>query len=206
MRKVELNEWGLIDYRNVVFKMPNESHAADVIMRAFPRSFMIFLMRDGRDVMKSRFSPFASPTLAETTDPRMRLHAIAFWSHFWNFQVDIIHSAFSAHPPQRSLFVRYEDLRRDTMAELRVIFDRVGLSMADDALAKLVSRTTLENIPADQKGPDKPRQEGLIGKYASVFSRWEIELMEAIMGPNLQRFGYELHAVSKQVADPPTAG
>src|ERR1019366_4056155 len=113
MRKVELNEWGLIDYRNVVFKMPNESHAADVIMRAFPRSFMIFLMRDGRDVMKSRFSPFASPTLAETTDPRMRLHAIAFWSHFWNFQVDIIHSAFSAHPPQRSLFVRYEDLPRD---------------------------------------------------------------------------------------------
>jgi hypothetical protein len=199
-----LNEWGLLDYRNVVFKMPNESHAADVIMQAFPGSFMIFLMRDGRDVMKSRFSPFASATLAETTDPQLRLYAIAFWSHFWNFQVDIVHSAFLAHSPQRSLFVRYEDLRRDTIDELRVVFDRVGMSMADDELAELVSRTTLEHLPADQRGPDKPRQEGQIGNYASVFSPREIELMEAIMGPNLRRFGYELHTEAKPVENPPT--
>ena len=181
--------------------MPNESHAADIVMQAFPRSFMIFLMRDGRDVMKSRFSPFASATLAETTDPKLRLHAIAFWSHFWNFQIDIIRSAFAAHPPERSLFVRYEDLRRNTAEELRVIFDRVGVAMADDELAELVARTTLEQIPADQKGPDKPRQEGQIGKYAAVFSLREIELMEAIMGPNLERFGYQPHTDAKQIAD-----
>lgn len=188
-----LNEWGVIGYGNVVFKMPNESHAADVIMQAFPDSFMIFLMRDGRDVMKSRFSPFASEALATTTDAELRLYAIAFYSHFWNFQVDIMHSAFTAHPPDRSLFVHYEELRRDTLEQLRVIFDRVGIAIADDELADLVTRTTLENIPADQKGPDKPRQEGQIGKYTDVFSVPEIELMEAIMGPNLRRFGYQLH-------------
>src|SRR6185503_705654 len=108
--------------------------------------FMILLMRDGRDVMKSRFSPFASAMLARSTDPELRVHAIAFWSHFWNFQVDIIRSAFSSHPPERSLFVRYEDIRRDTLDELRVIFDRIGVSMPDDELAELVARTTLEHI------------------------------------------------------------
>jgi len=53
----------------------------------------IFLMRDGRDVMKSRFSPFGSIDLAKTSDPALRRHAIAFYSHFWNFQVDIMKSS-----------------------------------------------------------------------------------------------------------------
>ncbi len=81
-----------------------------------------------------------------------------------------------------------EDLRRDTLKELRTIFDSAGIAMADDAMADLVARTTLEQLPADQRGPDKPRQDGQVGKYASVFSHREIELMEAIMGPNLERF------------------
>lgn len=187
-----INEWGMINYKNVVFKMPNDSHAADVIMQAFPGSFMIFLMRDGRDVMKSRFSRFASVNLSETRDIQMRLYAIAFYSHFWNFQVDIIHSAFNAHAPERSLLVYYEDLRRDTMAQAREIFDRIGFSITDEELSELIRRTQLENIPDDQKGPDKPRQTGQIGEFGKVFSEQEIELMEAIMGPNLVRFGYKL--------------
>ena len=136
-----VNEWGLDDYEKVVFKMPPESHAADVIMEAFPEAFMIFLMRDGRDVMKSRFSPFMSPELAATNDPLLRLHAIAFYSHFWNFQVDIISSAFSAHFPERRLFVRYEDIRRDPLEQARMILDSVGLSMSERELARLIERT-----------------------------------------------------------------
>lgn len=188
--RLVMNEWGMIDYNQVVFKMPNDSHAADVIMQAFPESFMVFLIRDGRDVMKSRFSPFASADLAETIDPSMRLHAIAFYSHFWNFQVDIMSAAFLAHSPERSLIVSYEDLRRDTAGQLRVIFDRIGRVITDAELADLVERTTLENLPDDQKGPDKQRQTGEIGGFRSVFSYYEIELMEAIMGHNLQRFNY----------------
>jgi Sulfotransferase family len=189
-----INEWGMIDYQRVVFKMPNDSHAADVIMQAFPESFMILLMRDGRDVLKSRFSPFGSPDLAETSDAQLRLHAIAFYSHFWNFQVDIMQSAFSAHAPERSLLVHYEDLRRAPTEWIRLIFDRIGAPLSDEALAALVAKTSLENIPADQKGPDKPRQTGQVGRYTDVFSDEEVALMEAIMGPNLLRFGYALQS------------
>jgi hypothetical protein len=194
-----LNEWGMIEYQTVVFKMPNDAHAADIVMQAFPESFMIFLMRDGRDVLKSRFSPFASRTLAEQPDPELRSYAIAFYSHFWNFQVDIIQAAFRAHSPERSLFVCYEDLRRNTREQLRLIFDRVGSPIDEAQLSELLDRTTLENIPDDQKGPDKPRQTGQIGKYTEVFSESEIELMESIMGPNLQRFGYTLFTEQKEM-------
>ncbi len=185
-----LLEWGVIDYRHVVFKMPNDSHAADMIMQALPKAFMILLMRDGRDVMKSRFSPFASRDLATTTDPALRLHAIAFYAHLWNFQVDIMQSAFAAHAPERKLLLRYEELRVAPTAQLRAMFDKIGMPISDAALDDLVSTTRLENIPAALKGPDKPRQTGQIGKYADVFSAPEIALMDAIMGRNLRCFGY----------------
>lgn len=158
---------------------------------------MIFLMRDGRDVMKSRFSPFASRSLAETKDRELRLYAIAFYAHFWNFQVDIIQAAFSTHAPERSLLVHYEDLRREPPKWLRIIFDRIGAPISDEELARLIATTTLENMPDAQKGPDKPRQTGQVGRYAEVFSKQEITLMESIMGPNLLLFGYELHADMK---------
>ncbi len=192
-----INEWGVVGYRRVVFKMPNESQAADIIMRAFPGSFMIFLIRDGRDVMKSRMSRFASIDLAETDDPVLRRHAIAFYSHLWNFQADIIQSAFLAHTPERRLAIHYEVLRRNPTQALRRVLDRVGIATSDQELTELVARTTLENIPAEQRGPDKPRQTGQIGGYARVFSAEEIDLMEAIMGPNLRRFGYPLRADAK---------
>ncbi|HBK07403.1 MAG TPA: hypothetical protein DDZ81_16380 [Acetobacteraceae bacterium] len=193
-----VNEWGFIHYKKVAFKMPNDSHAADVVMQAFPGSFMIFLMRDGRDVMKSRFSPFASMKLAKTTDPQLRLYAIAFYSHFWNFQVDIVQSAFDAHAPERRLLLHYEKLRRSPRAEFRLTLDRIGMPVSDEQLDALVAKTVLENMPIAERGPDKPRQTGEIGKYARVFSPAEIELMEAIMGANLRRFGYRLSSDAKE--------
>jgi hypothetical protein len=188
-----INEWGLIGYRKVVFKMPNDSHAADIIMEAFPQSIMILLIRDGRDVMRSRFSPFASRILAETTDPALRLNAIAFYSHFWNFQIDIMLAAFEAHAPERRLLVHYENLRMAPIVAAREIFDRSGIAISDADLEELIERTTLENIPESEKGPDKPRQTGLIGKYASTFTEQEIHLMDMIMGSNLRRFGYAVY-------------
>lgn len=186
-----VHEWGLLGYQRVVYKMPNDSHAADFIMHAFPTASMVFLMRDGRDVMKSRFSPFASRDLAESRDPDLRKHAISFYSHFWNFQVDIIRSAFDAHPESKRILVRYEDLRRDTAAQIKAVYQCLGLAISPEDLNALVERSKLENIPAEQKGPDKPRQTGQIGNYADVFSADEIALMHDIMGDNLRRYGYE---------------
>lgn len=164
------HEWGMCDYRHVVFKMPNESQAADVIMQAFPQSFMVLLMRDGRDVMKSRFSPFASPHLAASKDPALRLYAIAYYAHLWNFQVDIMLAAYHGHAASRRLLMRYEDIRVKPAEHIRVLFDGIGVAISEPDLAALVTTSTLENIPAEKKGADKPRQTGQIGKYANVFS------------------------------------
>lgn len=195
--------WGMpIDYERVVFKAPNDAHGADLIMAAMPRSFMIFLMRDGRDVVRSRFTPFASPDLAATTDRNLRLHAIAYYSHFWNFQVDIIRSAYEEHPPERRLLVRYEDLRRNPHTRIAAVLGQVGMSLAEEDLAELVRATALEQYPASQRGLDKPRQFGQTGGYKFSFSDEEIHLMNEIMGENLQRYGYfELDAAEAVISD-----
>jgi hypothetical protein len=186
-----LNEWGVLAYNRLVFKMPNDSHGADFIMRAFPRAWMIFLMRDGRDVMRSRFTPFASDVLAETTDASLRTQAIAYYAHFWNFQVDIMRDAYDAHAADRRHFLRYEDVRQNPAVEIPRLLDRIGLSVAEAELPRLLHDVTLENMPADQRGPNKPRQDGRVGGFRDTFSPAEIEMMDSIMGTNLRRYGYQ---------------
>ena len=51
-----VNEWGILGYPRLVFKMPNDSHGADFVMRAFPESYMVFMMRDGRVVQRGTLS------------------------------------------------------------------------------------------------------------------------------------------------------
>lgn len=185
-----VNEWGCLDFSRTVFKCPNDAHAADFIMRAFPESSMVFLMRDGRDVMRSRFSKFGSEELATTKHKGLRRHAIAYYSHWWNFQVDIIAAAYEAHAEERRIFVRFEELRKDAEATVARIFERLGFEITDDDLRALIQSTRLENF--SDRGSHKPRQTGAIGGYKAQFDDDEITLMNEIMGPNLRRYGYDV--------------
>lgn len=185
-----LNEWGCRDYKGVIFKCPNEGQAADFIMRAFPESYMVFLLRDGRDIIRSRFSRFCSPYLAETKDPNARRYAVAYYSHLWNFEIDIIRKAYDAHSENRRVFVRYEDVRVDPSAFLSDMARILKVSATENEIAEIIARATLENMPEGERGSDKPRQSGLVGGYLNEFSCEEIDLMERIMGDNLRRFGY----------------
>jgi len=185
-----INEWGILGFSRVALKMPNDSHAADFIMRAFPESHMVFMLRDGRDVLKSRFSPFASPELATTGDRGLRRYAIAFYAHFWNFQIDIIRSAFEAHAEARRYLVRYEEMRQSPVEVIGRLYRHLGYTISEEQLVRLADATQLENVPAATRGPDKPRQTGEIGGYRTVFDADEIALMTSIMAPNLARYGY----------------
>ena len=189
-----LNEWGVRNYDRLVFKLPNDSQGADFIMRAFPRSHMIFLMRDGRDVMRSRFTPFASPTLAETNDAELRKFAVAYYAHLWNFEVEIIQSAFDAHPADRRHFLTYEGLRLNPRETIENLLNNIGMPLTGEEMDQLVHDVRLENMPAATRGPDKARQEGRVGGFRDQFSDEEIHIMDTIMRDNLIRYGYQVAA------------
>ena len=185
-----IEAWGLRDFKRFVFKMPNESHAADFIGQALPESRLIHLIRDGRDVMSSRFGAFASHLLDTNKDPSLRRYAIAFYSHFWNFQNDIIEDAVRHHAAGRTFVVRYEDLRANFGQVASKLFEWIGQPLTPVEISSLRARVDIANVTAEEVGYGKRRGDGTVGRYRNVFSPDEIELMQRIMGPVLDRYGY----------------
>jgi len=182
--------WGFLGYQRVCFKCTADAQGADIIMPAFSNSHMIFLVRDGRDVVRSQCSPFISGEAFANGSAGLRRYYVAYFAHYWNFLVDIIRETFDVHAQERRFFLRYEDLRRSPGPIIRNLFAHLGMTITEEELARLVHNTNLENVPEDLKGPDKPRQSGEIGGYRRFFNEEEIELMQAIMQGNLRRYGY----------------
>ena len=185
-----LHVWGFLGYQRLAFKCTDDSQAADLIMPAFPNAHLIFLIRDGRDAVRSQCSPFISGSLFADGGDAVRRHLVAFYSHLWNFRVDIIRAAFETHAPERRLMLRYEDLRREPLPTIQNLLRHLAMTTPDRNMAELVHNVTLENMPVETRGPDKPRQAGEIGGYKGFFTEPDINLMNAIMGENLRRYGY----------------
>lgn len=185
-----IDVWGVRHFTRIVFKMPNESHAADFILEAMPEAKVIHLIRDGRDVMSSQFGRFGSGVLSQVPNAELRRHAISFYSHFWNFQNDIIADACRHHASERTMFVRYEDLRQDLSGFVCKIYKWLGNPLTEENITALVRAVDLANAPSDEVGYGKRRGDGTVGRFKSIFSDEEIELMNSIMGPVLARYGY----------------
>jgi hypothetical protein len=160
------------------------------LLKALPAARAIHLIRDGRDVLSSRFGSFGSGILAQSTDPELRNHAIAFYSHLWNFQNDIIESAIKTHDPTRSLTVKYEDIRASPDNFVAALFRWLGQELTKDEVQEIVAASDYSRMPSHEVGYGKRRGDGTMGRYQQIFSKAEIELMNKIMGPVLTRHGY----------------
>jgi len=73
--------------KKIIIKEP-ESHAADLLMEFLPNSRMIFLLRDGRDVVDSWIDSHRpdswEPSRKPLITPKMRLIKIREYSQRWN--------------------------------------------------------------------------------------------------------------------------
>ena len=110
------------------------------------------------------------------------IYAIAYYSHFWNFQVDIMRAAFESHPQHLRIRVHYEDLRQNPVSAIGALFHHLGRKIVPDELLKLAERTRIESFPPSARGPDKSRQSGVVGGYRDFFDDDEIATMNAIIG------------------------
>ncbi|MCF4125524.1 sulfotransferase family protein [Methylobacterium sp. SyP6R] len=184
--------WGVEGYDRVVLKAPNEGHASDLLLRATPRSRAIHLVRDGRDVIRSRFSPFASRILAETQDVQLRRNAVGYYAHQWNWHTNVVRKACADHDGERVLTIRYEDLRIRDISVFRRVVSFAGYPADDRLLKDIINNSALEAFGDHQKGPDLPRQSGRVGGYRRVFDDVEKTTMTAIMADNLSFYGYDM--------------
>jgi hypothetical protein len=180
----------------VLIKEPNGSHAAELVMSLLPRSRLIFLLRDGRDVIDSlldarRAGGWVDTPNTDLANPAERLAYVRRQARLWLNCTSAVQSAYAAHPEELRWTVRYEDLRANTFEALRPLADWLGLGLDDAALRDSVETNAFEAIPQVLKGPGTPRRAATPGMWRENMSAAEQEAMLEIIGPKLAELGYE---------------
>jgi hypothetical protein len=180
----------------LLIKEPNGSHGAELLMSLVPRSRLVFLLRDGRDVIDSLLDArggegwVATPNM-DLDDPAQRLAYVRHQARLWLNCTNAVQSAYAAHPPVLRITVRYEDLRQDPMATLPALMEWLGLGRSKAQIAEAVAANSFESIPGRLKGPGTPRRAATPGLWRERLAPAEREAIAEIIGPKLAELGYE---------------
>jgi len=187
-------QFGITGYDHIVMKAPNESHASDLIMKCAPNSKLIFLVRDGRDVIDSRQGKFHNPRglKARPETHEERKYRISHFALMWNIMIETTKKAYESHSPNLRLLVRYEDLRLDPVKEINRIYKFLGYDLSDEQIRRLADITSFENIPSELKGGDKNIRKGKPGGFREYFSSEELKIVNKMMSENLREYGYQI--------------
>jgi len=178
----------------VVVKEPG-SHAADLIMSMFPGAGLIFLLRDGRDVVDSWLDAYKSGSWAleegaYSVGAQDRMAFIRWQSSVWAYRTEVVQRVYDAHPDTRKLLVRYEEVRTDPAAALQRICDRFAVGADAAEVAEVADRHAFVRAPGQEKGPGKAMRFAEPGRWRLNMNRDEVEAMLEIMGPKLEQLGY----------------
>ena len=184
----------------VVIKEPNGSHAADTIVSLLPRSRMLFLLRDGRDVVDSLARRDAR--LPRAGGRSARASSAARRRNGWRSWPSTPSSGFAARwpasarsspsPTEQRLLVRYEEILSDTPTQLRRIFDWLDLELNEKSLETIVKRHAFDSAPKDRRGPGKPMRAATPGLWRENLTEDEQRTMHEIMGAKLAELGYDV--------------
>jgi LPS sulfotransferase NodH len=177
----------------VLFVKEPGSQAAATIFELFPRSRLIFLLRDGRDVVESWLDAYqegswaieggAFPVARSGREALVRCLS-AVWAH----RTLGVAEAFARRPGEARVLVRYEDLLRKPATELGRICDLFGLTTSD--LEAIAERHRFSRISPAERGASQHARSASPGRWRSSMSRSEQRAMEEVMGPVLNQCGY----------------
>lgn len=184
--------------RCLVVQEPNGSEGADLLMRVLPRSNLLFLLRDGRDVVDSLLDAYRQGSwldeafgVGQNLAGPARVRLIEREAQRWVARAEIVSRAFERHPPGRRLLVRYEDLLADTPKELRSIYSWLSLPPPAD-LQERVEARAFTALPDEARGPGKFSRAATAGLWRENLDPDEQDLCEKVMGPMLTRLGYQV--------------
>jgi hypothetical protein len=116
-------------------------------------------------------------------------------------QMEKAKEAYDAHQGRKAL-VRYEDLRADTLGEMRRLYASLGIPVEEEELAKAVQKHSWENIPEEEKGEGKFYRKAEPGGWREDLTPKQARVVERITAPLLEEF-YDTGAVPRMAADEP---
>jgi hypothetical protein len=177
----------------IIVKEPNGSLGAPAIMATLPESRLLFLVRDGRDVVDSLLDGWSAGWLSSAFDAVAidREQFLYDASRRWVRMTDAVRAAFAAHPRELRIRTSYEQLRGDPRKELRRLLEWLGQPGSADRINEVVDRTAFEAVPESQKGRGRFLRSASPGLWREHFSKEERALLSSVMGPTLEKVGYE---------------
>jgi hypothetical protein len=188
----------------VIVKEPG-SHIADLLMSLFAGSRMIFLLRDGRDVVDSwldahRAGAWAVDEGAYPVADEGREALIRWQSSVWAYRTGVVLRAYQEHDPGRRVLVRYEDLLADPARELRRICATFGIEVSPDRLREIARVHDYASVPSGEKGARKEIRSAEPGAWKGHMSAAEQRAMYEVMGERLVEVGYLPGFTTERVA------
>ena len=182
----------------LVIKEVNGSHGADLVMPLFPRSRMIFLMRDGRDVLDSMIDAnrpggwagrrqWSRPGFESDSE---RLEFVLENARNWTARINACARAFEAHDPELRLRVRYEDLLAHTTSGLRKMAAWLGLPSGPKRIESIAAQHSFAALPKEGRGPGKLTRAATPGAWREGLTPEEQRTADEVMGPTLEQLGY----------------
>jgi len=88
--------------------------------------------------------------------------------------------------------VKYEDLRKNPIAEIGRIYKFLGYALSDEQVKNIAEQTSFDNVADHLKGEDKNIRKAKPGSYKEYFTDEELKIVNEMMRKNLLALGYEL--------------
>lgn len=181
------------------------------IRRDFPEARIVYLERDGRDVLTSgvfnwlnrrrqgtewnavqrqRHERFFTKTRQEPLERFFSPEDIAYWTSQWIGPIDHV-------LPAADLAIRYETLHADQRSELKRLFETLGVASDDAVLARCLEDSSFERLSGgrsrgqdDAGNPTAYVRKGIVGDWRHVFTRADGEEFLRHAGRHLVARGY----------------
>jgi hypothetical protein len=182
--------------RRMVVKEPGGSQVADWIMRLLPGARLVFLLRDGRDVVDSWLDAYRPggwhyerdggyPVAAEG-----RMAFIRWQAAVWLQRTQTVQRAYEACSADRRVLVRYEDLLADPDREVERVHAAIGLARDPAQVRDAVARHAFASVAASERGEGQFVRQASPGGWRESMSRAEQHALHAVLGPKLRELGY----------------
>ena len=170
---------------------------SDILTECTNNSRIIFLIRDGRDVIDSLVDArsktgFMTKAVKMTSIPRGNLVFVSGQSKLWVARNENFLKTFKKYSKNLRYMVKYEDLLKNTFSELKKLYKFIDVEISDEELQKIVEKYSFKNIPEKEKGSGKFARSASPGLWRKNFSEKQQKIMNDVMSDTLLKLGYEL--------------
>jgi len=180
--------------RRMVIKEPGGSQVADWVLGLLPGSRLVFLLRDGRDVVDSWLDAYRPGGWHYEGDGGYpvsesgRLAFVRWQAAVWLFRTAAVQRAYAQCAPDRRVIVRYEELLADPEEQLRRIHAVIGLDANPDGIREAVARHAITEV--SERGEGQFVRQAKPGGWRETLTAEEQEAVHAVLGPKLRELGY----------------